>query len=1045
MEIGQFVRVENGLGLGKISKIDGESVDVTYFDSPMRMAAHEEQFNINAVDKSLLLIETVVSYYEHVSEKWLTGRIVGEAPPPADYLVQFPNDKLRQLAQADLYVRWSRPLSSPIEWLANQQTYTPYFQEARVEFQNHMLNQREACAGVTAALSSSIALESHQLAVVRRVLSDPIQRYLLADEVGLGKTIEAGLILRQHILDNPDSHMVLVIVPEALQQQWVRELSQRFHLGELLDQSVIVLTYEQYLAGTNDFDANLVVIDEAHQIAELAWSAGPQDQQAYQRIAKQVHTSQKLLLLSATPLVGNERNFLAMLHLLDVENYSLTEQGVTEFRKRIEMRELLGGLIQSFTTTNINLTLLQNLNSLRNQLPTDTVLQTLGLELQPSLEASRFNHERSYEANLLIRQIRNHIANRHGVHHRLLRNRRTSKGIGHLLPGLDKQGLERLIYSNTGLNEALEAWHQHMLIRDEKSISFAIIYQIFVEASLGSPQVLAEMVASRLKQHTLSQQDFFLSDDQRQHLGGDLVSGESELLEDLIERADLAQEQYLKTLSEQLRTLMDETTAGIVIFCDHPWSADQLYMDIGFDYPGKQTQRHNPNNELLFGKDIECRLLICDRRAEEGINLHGGRRVAIHYDIPLSPNRMEQRNGRMNRYAADQFAAPVRNIAIEPNDERSFATLWLNVLERSFEMFKQSIAGLQFIIEAQMTLVLEGLFVEGIEALFNLDERLVGSGNVLESEWTRIHSLEALMSVDSDVIEAQKFADKLQDVDEQEDEFKRVSIAWIKTRLGFTMKQDRYVFIPPQSRGSATMVNVHTLKDHCRLGLDLHNEEFSTPTTYPIEYVRGDAQQSNKRVARLGEPFHDAMFSILPFEARGLASAMTRESKFIAKGNEQVLFCLEYVVTAEFDSSDDYATTLARISDQLMPPRRYTLWLDSKGESVNQEAVPFLAEKYHKIKREGSGTNLADKWSNVDYLYTKDEWRDQCFSVEESALISVAQGYKEIHRVGQQNLENYLASDPDLPEHYVSQLRRAFKQPAYKCLAVKAVFLVAKD
>ncbi|MEF1279675.1 SNF2-related protein, partial [Vibrio fortis] len=336
MEVGQFVCVEDGLGLGKISKIDGESVVVSYFDSPMCMVAHEAQCYINAVDKSSLLIETVVSYYEHESEKWLTGRIVGEAPPPSDYRVQFPNDVYRDLPQIDLYVRWNHPLSSPIEWLANQHTYTPMFQEARVDFQNHMLDQREACAGITAALSSSIALESHQLAVVRRVLSDPIQRYLLADEVGLGKTIEAGLILRQHVLDNPDSHKVLVLVPEALQQQWIRELSERFHLSELLDKSIIVRTYEQYLANQDNFDANLVLIDEAHQVAEWGWSSSPQQGQAYQRIAKQAHTSTKLLLLSATPLVGNERNFLAMLHLLDADNYQLTEQGVVEFSKRVE-------------------------------------------------------------------------------------------------------------------------------------------------------------------------------------------------------------------------------------------------------------------------------------------------------------------------------------------------------------------------------------------------------------------------------------------------------------------------------------------------------------------------------------------------------------------------------------------------------------------------------------------------------------------------------------------------------------------------------------
>ncbi|MGR5485888.1 protein DpdE [Vibrio alfacsensis] len=1044
IEIGQLVRSENGLGIGKVVEVDSKLVKVSYFDSPMRMSVLEKVLSIEEVKEENLLIETIVYYYDYEAQEWSVGRIVGPTPPPADYRVQFPNDVYRDLSQVDIYVRWNKPLSSPIEWLAHQETYTPIFQEARVDFQNHMLDQREACAGVTAALSSSIELESHQLAVVRRVLSDPIQRYLLADEVGLGKTIEAGLILRQHVLDHPDSHKVLVLVPEALHQQWVRELSQRFHLSELLDKSVIVQTYNQYLADKTTFDANLVLIDEAHQIAEWGWSTSRQQQQAYQRIANLVHMSNKLLLLSATPLVGNERNFLAMLHLLDAENYHLTEQGVTEFSKRVELREQIGGLIQSFSTSNINLKLLQHLKSLKRILESDNVFLALAEELEPSLLESRFSSDRSENADKLIRQIRNHIANRHGVHHRMLRNRRSSEGISQLLPGLAEQGLERMTFSSAGLNEALEAWHQHMLINDPHSKRFAAIYMMFVEASLGSPQVLVQMANSRLSKLELSQQDFLLSDQQREQLCSALVPDESELLEQIVEQGEDAQEQYLKVLVKQLDSLMSDTKAGVVIFCDHPWSADQLSADICFNYSRSQVQRHNPNQPLRFGKDPECRVLICDRRAEEGINLHGGHRVAIHYDIPLSPNRMEQRNGRMNRYAADQFAAPVRSMVIESNDAQSFTTLWINVLDNSFEMFKQSIAGLQFVIEEQMNLVTEALFIEGIEALHNLDERLVGSGQILESEWTRIRNLEALMAIDTDVQEAQQFAYKLQDVDEREDEFQKVARAWISKTLGFGSFEDRYVYLPPQQSGRATMVNVHMLREHCLLGFESENEDFPMPTTFPMDYIRSDAQDAHKRVARLGEPFHDAMLSILPYEARGRASAMKREVAKMEKDREGVVFCLEYVATTEFDSSDEYATTLVRISDQLMPPKRFTLWLNSQGEPIeNPDAVNFFARKYCKKSNGGSDTNLAKKWPEIDYMYSKDAWYELCFSIEESALVSVETKYQDIHRSGLDNLENYLVSDPSLPESFVAQLRQAFGQPVYKCLAAKAVFLVS--
>ena len=68
-----------------------------------------------------------------------------------------------------------------------------------------------AAQGLTALLSASIDLMPHQVAAVRRVLNDPIQRYLLADEVGLGKTIEAGLIIRQHLIDNPETQVLVAL------------------------------------------------------------------------------------------------------------------------------------------------------------------------------------------------------------------------------------------------------------------------------------------------------------------------------------------------------------------------------------------------------------------------------------------------------------------------------------------------------------------------------------------------------------------------------------------------------------------------------------------------------------------------------------------------------------------------------------------------------------------------------------------------------------------------------------------------------------------
>lgn len=91
-------------------------------------------------------------------------------------------------------------------------------------------------------ISSLIELEEHQAEVVKRVLQDPVQRYLLADEVGLGKMIEAGVLIGQYTLDAPADHRVLVVAPPPLVMQWRRELRRRFLLGHLLGESIRVVS-----------------------------------------------------------------------------------------------------------------------------------------------------------------------------------------------------------------------------------------------------------------------------------------------------------------------------------------------------------------------------------------------------------------------------------------------------------------------------------------------------------------------------------------------------------------------------------------------------------------------------------------------------------------------------------------------------------------------------------------------------------------------------------------------------------------------------------
>src|SRR6516225_2182431 len=135
------------------------------------------------------------------------------------YRVQFPNQEIRTLLETDFHVRSNLPTEDPAATLIDLAHETPFFFENRSAWIREGVRQIRESSGMTGLLSARIELFPHQVEVVRRVLQDPEIRYLLADEVGLGKTIEAGVILRQLRLDAPEAR-IGVFVPDPLVTQW---------------------------------------------------------------------------------------------------------------------------------------------------------------------------------------------------------------------------------------------------------------------------------------------------------------------------------------------------------------------------------------------------------------------------------------------------------------------------------------------------------------------------------------------------------------------------------------------------------------------------------------------------------------------------------------------------------------------------------------------------------------------------------------------------------------------------------------------------------
>lgn len=188
-------------------------------------------------------------------------------------------------------------------------------------------------------MAARIAPIAHQLYIAHEVGRRAAVRVLLADEVGLGKTIEAGLILQQLLLDER-AKRVLIVVPPALISQWLLELMRRFNIyASLIDEHSIAaleehanpfaeqpigicslpfLTQHPHVEEALAAEFDCLIVDEAHNLSYQEEKPSPE----YQAIAQLAALAKSVLLLTATPeQLGLDGHF-ARLHLLDPHRFA---------------------------------------------------------------------------------------------------------------------------------------------------------------------------------------------------------------------------------------------------------------------------------------------------------------------------------------------------------------------------------------------------------------------------------------------------------------------------------------------------------------------------------------------------------------------------------------------------------------------------------------------------------------------------------------------------------------------------------------------------
>lgn len=253
-------------------------------------------------------------------------------------------------------------------------------------------------------LGARVSLIPHQLHIAKEVGQRIAPRVLLADEVGLGKTIEAAMIIHQQLLTER-AHRVLIVVPDSLVNQWLVEMLRKFNLsfaifdeerceslaeegGNPFDSEQLVLcslnflTHNtRYFQQASESEWDLLIVDEAHH---LKWSPGNPSQE-YQVIDELARKTKGVLLLTATPdQLGHESHF-ARLRLLDPNRFHDYSAFLKEEQEYAQLAETVSALLGSamlnqehysqlqskLTDLEYDLDALNADHSLREQLVTD--------------------------------------------------------------------------------------------------------------------------------------------------------------------------------------------------------------------------------------------------------------------------------------------------------------------------------------------------------------------------------------------------------------------------------------------------------------------------------------------------------------------------------------------------------------------------------------------------------------------------------------------------------------------------------------------------
>jgi ATP-dependent helicase HepA len=947
---GELVRTA-AFGVGRLLAVQDGVARIRYFTGPSGSPYTERQHDVSTVAPAVLSPHTRV--YLHDGQRWRIGRIDGTPDEHKRYTIAFPNLKGARLGVDAFEVRWNVPVEDPFAILESLGGDSPIVYDSRLGFLREWARQHAAAVGVEGLLLASVELHRHQLAVVRRVAGDPVKRYLLADEVGLGKTIEAAALIWRFLAKNRAGR-VLVLVPEHLRHQWAVELLERFRTDRFPDAFLRIRSLDDDSRWPSE-PVDLLVIDEAHRVTRNgSLTAGVR-----QRIVDIAHAADELLLLSATPVRSNEAGFLDLLHLLDPAHYRPDQ--VDAFTRRVEDRDKLALICQGLVSGIDEFDLTLYSEQLENEYPEDKLLAELLASATSADDESR---------PIAVTRVRQHLSEAYRLHRRVLRTRRTPEVIASFGVRGRKRAKPFIVFvdnpTDVQRTQLLDRLRLDLLAASEGGeLGLQECVDLFCEVAQRCGSLSHALLPLRSTE----------SGEQSGPVSrlGELVHRDVlASLDSLVDAIHADHEGQTTSLVDALTPLTgSKTQSRVVVATAFTESAVAVSAEMIRRWGRGRVATHFKANGEEDNRDAiarwtkggSCSILVVDASAEEGANLQIADAL-IHLDLPWESFRIEQRIGRCDRHAPTRMG-PIASTVVVYGDE-PYAMGWLEFAADGCEAFTRSLSSLQYVLADTERAVQARVLREGPEAL---GDTVTEQQEKLTAEQVRIVAHDAL-----DEVEEQASVAEGDSVDER--------LIWSDQNPALTR------WLMTWLEGVGAGVNWED-RDVVRIGkrprpqvpFDLETK-IAAASGLPLTVARPASVGRCLPILRAGHSMVDAIGENLMRDDRGVAFAMFRP--WPGMWPPEVAFRADFLVSASFgDELTGEADALGLLSwlDQILqdvsPPVVKKVVMTPAGE----EATDGLLLKPYAPRK--GDQNLFSSPDLFDRLTVSLDWTGLCRNAAE--------------------------------------------------------------